>query len=79
MAKKIVDLNDLVSPKFSFIKEDIKSILKGALIAGGGAFLTYIISSIMKTDFGPQWTPIIVALCSITLNALRKFLEVSKY
>ena len=62
------------SKKFSWNDEDIKKILVGACIAIGGAFLTYLSSIITNIDFG-DYTPIIVAIASILINAGKKFLE----
>lgn len=66
------------SESFSFIPEDIKSILIGAGIAGLGAFITFIADNISKLDFG-QWTPFIAALVMIVINSIRKFISTTKY
>jgi hypothetical protein len=62
------------SKQFSFNKKDIQKILVGACIAMGGAFLTYASAIITNIDFG-VYTPIIVAIASILINACKKFLE----
>lgn len=59
---------------FTFTKENLIKIVKGAGIAIGGALLTYLASFISETDFG-QWTPIVVALGGILINAGREFLK----
>ena len=60
--------------KFTFTKENLIKIGRGALIACGGALLTYVASYISSTDFG-QWTPIVVAVGSMIINAGREFLK----
>ena len=60
--------------KFTFTKENLIKIAKGAGIAVGGAILTYLASYISSTDFG-QWTPVVVALGGILINAGREFLK----
>ena len=66
------------SERFNFIPEDVKSIIIGASIAGGGAFATYILEGLAKLDFG-EWTPIAVALLSVLINAVRKWISESAY
>lgn len=60
--------------KFTFTKENLIKILKGAGIAIGGALLAYLAQYISETDFG-VWTPIVVALGGILINAAREFLK----
>ena len=60
--------------KFTFTKENLIKIAKGAGIAVGGALLTYLTQYISSTDFG-QWTPVVVALGGIIINAGREFLK----
>lgn len=78
MAKQII------SPKYDWIKEDFISIGKGALIAGGGAVLTYLSRAtetwvtthqIQLGDFAP----IATALFAIAINMVRKWLLQTKY
>lgn len=52
----------------------LKKVGIGALIAGGGALLTYLASTIPGVDFG-QWTPVIVGISSVVINFLRKLLK----
>lgn len=59
---------------FTFTKENLIKIAKGAGIAIGGALLTYLAQFISDTDFG-QWTPVVVALGGIIINAGREFLK----
>jgi len=51
--------------------ENLKKIGKGALIAGGGAILAYIVEAIPGLDLG-IYAPLITALCAVGINALRK-------
>lgn len=60
--------------QFNFTKENMIKIAKGAGIAVGGALLTYLAQFISDTDFG-QWTPVVVALGGIVINAGREFLK----
>jgi hypothetical protein len=53
--------------------EGMKKVGKGALIAGAGAILTYLVSAIPGVDFG-AYTPIVVAMFGIGVNFLRKLL-----
>jgi uncharacterized OB-fold protein len=53
--------------------EGLKSVGKGALIAGAGAVLTYLVSAIPGVDFG-AYTPMVVAVFGIGVNFLRKLL-----
>jgi hypothetical protein len=62
------------STKYTLTKTDMTKVLVGALIAIGGAFLTYLASAITQIDFG-VYTPVVVALSSILINAAKKFLE----
>lgn len=48
-----------------------KKVLIGALIAAGGAFLTWIYQWVSGNDLG-VWTPLVVSLLSVLINALRK-------
>lgn len=58
----------------SFTKENLIKIAKGAGIAVGGALLTYLAQFISDTDFG-QWTPVVVAVGAVLINAGREFLK----
>jgi len=52
-------------------KEAALKVLKGAGIAAAGAALTYAIEAVPGLDLG-QWTPVVVAVLSVAVNALRK-------
>jgi len=58
-------------------KQDGKKILVGAGIAISGALLTYLANLIPNINFG-DFTPVVVAIFSILINAGRKFIENKK-
>jgi hypothetical protein len=61
------------SKKYQLNTKDMKSVATGAYIAVGGALVTYIAEAIMTIDFG-EYTPIVVAISSVVINAARKWL-----
>lgn len=61
------------SPKFRLNKQDGQKLLKGFLVACGGAALTYFSMIVTQIDFG-VWTPVVVALASSLVNIGRKLL-----
>jgi len=61
------------SKKYTLDKSDLGKIGTGALIAVGGALVTYSAEIVVQIDFG-TWTPIIVSISSILINAARKYL-----
>lgn len=64
--------------KYTLTKDNLKSIAVGALMAAGGALLTYFNAVVMATDFtygGADYTPVVVALWSIILNTARKYVS----
>lgn len=61
------------SKPFELTVDDIVKVLRGSLIAGGGAALSVITTWVTGTDFG-MWTSLIGAGWAIVLNFLRKFL-----
>lgn len=66
-----------MSKRFSLNKEDALKIGKGALIAIGGALLTYVAAILGEVDFG-VYTPLVVALGGVLVNAGQKFLAGAK-
>ena len=56
--------------KNSFDSVTMKKIGKGALIAGGGAVLTYVAQ--LGLDFG-VYTPIATAVLAILINMIREY------
>jgi hypothetical protein len=69
---------ELFSPNWTLIKQDLKRIAIGAGIALLGALATYLEQEIPGFDFG-AYTPIVVAVNSILINAIRKFVMTSVY
>lgn len=61
------------SKKYKLNKQDLLKIGKGAVIALIGALLTYVASIAGNIDFG-AYTPIVVAVLAIVVNAGRKFI-----
>jgi hypothetical protein len=66
------------SKQYSFIPEDVKSVLVGAGIAGAGAIVTYIAENWASVDLG-EWTPFVAAGVAVIVNLVRKYIGVSKY
>jgi hypothetical protein len=60
--------------KYSFDSVTMKKIGTGALIAGAGAILTYISQNIAQVNYG-IYTPMVVSLLSIAVNALREYIK----
>ena len=56
--------------------DNLPSGLKGLLMAGAGAALTYL-ANLSGMEFG-QWTPVVVALAGAGLNWLRSMAMPSK-
>lgn len=52
-------------------KEALLKVGKGALIAGGGAALAYLLEALPSLDLG-VWGPLVGAALSVGINALRK-------
>lgn len=72
MAKRKVQVVEQ-SPKYQLNSLDWGKIGKGALVALGGAALTYATELIPNIDWG-QYTPLVVMVSSILINLLRKLL-----
>lgn len=62
------------SKKYSLNREDGIKIAKGAGIAVSGALLVYLSQVLADTDFG-QYTPLVVAIGGILINAAVKFIQ----
>ena len=62
------------SSSFKLDDLDIQKAVTGALIAGTGAALTYLIQYFSVVDFGP-YAVLAAAFLSIATNVLRKFLK----
>lgn len=65
------------SKKLKLNKEDVLKIAKGAGIAVGGTLLTYLLSILDVIDLG-VYTPMIVGILSIGINACLKLLSGKK-
>lgn len=60
------------SKRFTLNKDDGQAILRGALVAIGGALVTYLLEVLPSVDFG-EYTPVVVAILGILLNSARKW------
>ena len=67
------------SPSRLLIREDVRKVGKGALIAGFGAAAFYVLEALPSIDFGETATPIVVAACSVLTNVLWKWWRKNKY
>lgn len=61
------------SKRFSLNKADMQKVATGALVAIGGALLTYLTQTVAQIDFG-DYTPVAVAVSSVLVNVARKFI-----
>lgn len=61
------------SKRFTLNRVDMNKLLIGACVAMAGALLTYVAENVGHVDFG-EYTPIVVAVISILVNAGRKFI-----
>ena len=66
------------SEKYSLIKEDLKRIGIGLGVALLGALATYLQDAIPSIDFG-AYTPLAVAINSVIVNIIRKFIDDTIY
>lgn len=62
------------SEKWKLNKVDLKKVGKGALIAVGGALLTYLTELLPAVEWG-SYTPIVVAVGGILVNVGWKVLK----
>jgi len=62
------------SGRYQLNKKDLTKLGIGALVAIGGALLTYFEDIVPGIDFG-VYTSVVVAVNSILINAARKFLQ----
>jgi len=58
-------------------KEDLIKVGTGALIAGVGAGIVYILTTFGQMDYG-IFTPAVTALFAILLNFVRKYIKDNK-
>jgi hypothetical protein len=54
-------------------QEKLKSIGKGAALAGLGALLAYLTTAAAGGEFG-TWGPVLTVVFSVAANAVRKYL-----
>ena len=62
---------------YSFDTVTLKKILRGALIAGGGAFAVAVLQFVSTQDFG-AYSAIIGAVCAILINVVREYIAGQK-
>lgn len=58
--------------RYQLDKESLIKTGKGALIAGGGVALMYILQWLSSADYG-QWTPLITGLLAVIINSFREW------
>ena len=58
--------------KNQFDQETLIKVGKGALIAGGGALVVYLLTWATTLDFG-ELTPVVVAIAGIVINAIKEY------
>jgi len=66
------------SEKYSLVKEDLKRVGVGALVAILGALATYFEQTIPNIDFN-AYTPLVVAINSVVVNVIRKYVAETIY
>lgn len=62
---------------FSFDLITRNKIVRGCLIAGGGAVCVYLLSVIPDINIG-IWTPAVTAIASIVINAIYEYIKGQK-
>jgi hypothetical protein len=64
------------SPRMQLGRSDVMSIVKGALLAAGGALVTYLSTNVVSNlDDSTMLGAAICGIASTALNALRKYLS----
>lgn len=71
-------INFVLSPKYTLLAEDIKSILRGAVLMALGTGSVYALEALAKLDFG-QWTPVVAIFTTMVINAIRKWMGEHSY
>ena len=62
------------SPKLSLNKSDMLSVLRGALLAAGGAVVVYLSTQVIPhLDDSTMIGAVVAGIASTVLNALRKY------
>lgn len=67
------------SERFKLVKEDLVRVGKGALLAGGGVFLTVLIQGLLEVDLGGVVGPSLAGLIAIFLNFVLKLISSNSY
>lgn len=63
------------SPKLELNKQDMLAVLRGAMLAAGGAIMTYLTTHVIPSIDENTMLGALVASCgAILINALRKYL-----
>ena len=65
------------SKRFQLNYTDWDKILTGAIIASAGALFTYLLEILPQVDFG-DLSPMVVAIASILINTIKKWIEGKK-
>lgn len=68
----------LISERFTLIGPDLKRIAVGAGVAAVAAFVTFVAEHIQGIDFG-TYTPFVMVVVSVIVNAIRKWIAETKY
>lgn len=58
---------------YTFDSVTLKKILRGALIAGCGAFAVAVLQFVSSSDFG-AYSAIIGAVCAILINVVKEYI-----
>jgi hypothetical protein len=62
------------SPKLQLNRNDMLSVLRGALLAAGGALVTYLATEVVPNlDEGTTLGALIAGIAATALNLLRKY------
>lgn len=72
--KITIKVGEQTQKKFHFDKKTIKKTGKGALIAGTGAIVLYVLKFAGTLDVG-QWTPIIAMGIPVLTNMVREWMK----
>lgn len=63
------------SPKYTLNKQDLLKILRGAVIATGGALATYVTTAVIPNlDQNTMLGALVAGVASIVLNVARKYM-----
>lgn len=68
----------VLSPKYSLVAQDVKSILRGALLMALGTGAVFALEALSKLDLG-DWTPVVAIVTTMLINLVRKWLGSHSY